>query len=211
MGLFDKLFKGSDGPANPFPMPNIGDPNNPLGGSDQYFQELIKSLNLPSSSEGAMTEVNGELMKHLLSGIDTDLTKSIGDSSMDFASRGLAGPGQLSDIEANAAGDLREKALIDKNKTRLGFATTGLNAIADREKMKAEALGQRAGAGVSLLGQMRGNSADLWNSAEARKQAGKKPSWFDTMMSGFAGQYGKDLGGDSATGTTNLIKAMLLT
>ncbi len=224
------LTGNKTGPPNPFSTPDLsflldpkryGDPNNPLGGADQYYQDLMKKLAVPSSIDEVTSGVNSDMMKNLLTGIDTDTTKAIGDNTASFADRGLAGPGQLSDIEANAAGDIRSKALLSKDNARLGFASSELQAQKDREDQLYQTMGQRASAGTSLLSGLRGLNAagsnayatdysNLYNAAADRNLKGKAKSWFGMVGDNFGKSFGETAGKDAAGGSSDLIKALLM-
>jgi hypothetical protein len=198
------------GPANPFGVPDLsylidpkryGDVNNPLGATAGYYDDVIKS----ASGRGS---TDTDYMKLLLGDIDTDTANTVGGLKSDFLDRGLGGPGQISDIEANALSGARENALKEKNRTRLDFTRENL----DRE---SAAQGAKASAASSMLAAILGlkSSGDqayasgttgLWNAAEARKNAGKQKSFLgrfgDTFGDSFAKTFGSNLAGGGGSG-----------
>lgn len=186
LSKFGRSITGNkSGPANPFALPQF-DYKNPLGATGSYYDELIKA----ASGRGA---TDTDYMKILLGDIDTDTAGAVGGLKSDFLDRGLGGPGQISDIEANALGGARTNALKEKNRTRLEFTNTNL----DRQ---AEALKTKAAAGSSMLATILGLNTNAWNAAETRKEAGKSRSWLGNVADKFGSSFGSTFGSNLAGG-----------
>jgi hypothetical protein len=117
-------------------------------GSESQFGDYISRLNAPSSVDAVRSEVDNDLMSYLLGGVDEDTKKAIGSLKMDFADRGLSGPGVASDIEGQSLGNTYEDAIKAKGQIRGEFASKNLDRLAEREKAVADAYGTRYQAGV---------------------------------------------------------------
>ena len=135
---------------------NVGGPvapssryNAPSGVGDQYFQDYLKTIGAPSSVDQVQKSLETDLLNQTLQGIDEQTAQDIGSSKMDYLDRGLGGPGQISDIEANALAQIRSGGAKTKAgaRTQLGMAEIG------RQKAREEALrgayGQRYAAGTA--------------------------------------------------------------
>lgn len=211
---------GSSGPANPYGAPNldflkdmslfdylkkpIADKANPLGPTDQYFQDYLGAIEAPSSTDAVRSEVEGDLMRQLLEGIDTDTKGDVGSLKLDFADRGLAGPGQISEMEATGLAQTYGDASKRKAGVRSQYALSELDRLTKREDAKRGAYQTRYGMGSDLYSQLLDlenarelgyadilnardttratGQAGLYNAAADRQQAGKKnPIWEDIL------------------------------
>lgn len=124
---------------------------------DSAFQDLLGSLNVgPSSVDEVMSQIDDEGLQQLLGSIDEDTRTAAGDLSMDFADRGVAGPGQLSDAEASGLGRLSGLGVKAKAAARTDVAKAKLGRLADQEKMLTSAR-------IGAYGQRYGNEADQAN------------------------------------------------
>ncbi len=126
------------------------DPSGLAGGAaamgaegDEAFGDYMGAINAPSSVDDVMGQIDDDAMAQLLAGIDEDTGMAASDLTMDFADRGVAGPGQLSDAEASGLGRLAGQGVKAKAGARTDFARAKLGRLADREKAAIGAYGQR--------------------------------------------------------------------
>ena len=117
--------------------------------SDRYFQDYLGKIMAPSSVNQVQSEINSQTVDQLLAQIDRDTAQSLASSKLDFLDRGLGGPGQISEIEAAAAGGIRSNALTSKTNARLGFANAELMMQKAREDAERKAYETRYGVGVA--------------------------------------------------------------
>lgn len=122
----------------------------PTRSSDAMFEDYIGKINAPSSVEDVQKQVESEQMAQLLSGIDEDTKQSVGSLKMDFADRGLGGPGQISDIESVGLGRTYADSLREKGKVRSDYAGKELERVKAREDAVRQAYGGRYAAGVGF-------------------------------------------------------------
>jgi hypothetical protein len=215
LGNLDSIWKNKGGPPNPFANPNLdylldptryGDVNKPLGSTEGLYDSIISAANGRGGADD-------ELMNTLLQGIDQDTNQAVGSAKLDFLDRGLGGPGQISDIEGSTLNSLRTNALQEKNKTRAQFTTDRLDRL-------MTALSTKATAGSSALDRLLGlkgssdqayatGESNLWNAAEARKEAGKRRSWLGRTGDAFGNSFGTKLGEEAGSGGGNLFAALL--
>lgn len=164
------------------------------GNGDQAFQDYINSISAPSSVDAVRGEIDNDQLSQLLAGIDEDTKNASGDLSMDFADRGVAGPGQISDAEASGLGRLAGLGVKSKAAARVGLAQTQLQRLSDKEKAAQAAYGQRYGTSASEDEQMRQlygqGYQDLFGAGES--EAGRniqQELGLDQLLSGDASTY----------------------
>jgi len=127
----------------------------PAPTSDKYFEDLMASItgSGPSSAEQAIKSVEGQGLEQLLAEIDRDTAGQVASSKLDYLDRGIGGPGQMSDIEANAIAQLQTGGARTKAgaKTSVLLTQLGRQAEAEKEKEKAKAaaLGMRYQTGAA--------------------------------------------------------------
>jgi hypothetical protein len=126
----------------------------PANPSDKFFQDYLTSLTGPSSSEDALKSVEGQGLEQLLAEIDRETAGQVGSAKLDFLDRGISGPGQVSDIEANAIAQLKTGGARNKAAARTSVLTSQLGRQAEKEKAKSAALGLRytTGAAADIAG-----------------------------------------------------------
>lgn len=108
----------------------------PTGTSDTMFQNLISSIGAPSSVDAVQKQLDNQKLEQLLSQIDLQTNQDLASTKLDFLDRGIGGPGQISDIEANALAQVRSGAA----RTKAGARTTLQQSELDRQKQKEQAL-----------------------------------------------------------------------
>ena len=198
----------SDGPTNPYAPPNVDylrQPDAYISGltdnyknlTDPYFDRLVSTINAPSSVDEVTRRVENENFTRTMGQIGRD-TKSGADSALAyFADRGLARPGQSSDITAEGVGvafgkgseaaagarsqlylselarqQAREKALMDAYSTRYSDAAkTYPDLLGTQAKLKTS---RDLGYGEIM--------ADLYSDAEKRRQDGKKNPIYEDIL-----------------------------
>ena len=133
----------------------LKNPNLPQGSSEGYFQDFLKNINAPSSVDAVQKNLESQQLMELLSGIDTDTSKAVGSTTMDFFDRGLTGPGATSDIAENALAQIRGEAGRAKTGARLAFAGQDLGRLKAREEAARGAYGTRYGVGAAADTQAR--------------------------------------------------------
>ena len=121
----------------------------PEATSDKYFQDLLASVSGPSTVDEALKSVEAKGLEQLLADIDRETTGQVASSKMDFMDRGLGGPGQISDIEANAIAQLQTGGARTKAAARTDVLKSGLAREAEKEKAKTAALGLRYQTGAA--------------------------------------------------------------
>lgn len=195
-GVGGFLF-GKQGPENPFAPPDLTqllglDVKNRGTGSEMAFKDLLGGINAPSSVDAVRGEVEDEQMKALLLGADEDIAAARGSTKMDFLDRGLGGPGQISDIEANALATLQGKGLRAKGDIRSGYALKKLDRLAERESAVRDAYKTRYNTQTDLeesnmdreLRRLLGIAevqSGLYNQGADRKIAGRKDGLLDRI------------------------------
>lgn len=117
------------------------------GKSDTLYQNLLDTTKGPSSVDAVREQLNNDQLQQLLSGIDTDTKNSIGSLKMDFADRGLSGPGMISDIEGNALAQAYGQGDKTKAAARTQLGQSSLDLLKNRENQNVGALTAAAGAG----------------------------------------------------------------
>jgi hypothetical protein len=165
-------FLKNGGTTNPFAdgLPSAGkrftdyytEPEDP---SDAMFDDLLGQIRAPSAVDEVTRGMEGDLMAELLAGVDRDTESSVGSLKMDFADRGLSGPGMLSDIEAVGLGQARAEGGRNRGKIRSEFALKDLERLKEREEAERAAYGKRYEVGAARGSQgrdiaARGASAD---------------------------------------------------
>ena len=117
--------------------------------SDKYFQDLLASVAGPSSTEEALKLAEGQGLEQLLAEIDRGTAGDVASLRLDFLDRGIGGPGQVSDIEANAIAQLQAGGARTKSGARTSVLTNQLGRLAEREKARTSALGLRYQTGAA--------------------------------------------------------------
>lgn len=188
MGLFSKVKGVVKKPFNAIGIQNLNPfkskrPNIDFPGQGQDLSKQYLDYLGPGGGKGgaAFTDwmkflgdsTSGQLSE-TLGGIDRDTNQSVGSLKMDFADRGLSGPGVGSDIEFNELS--RARAYGDRNKTtaRNAAATTLSSAYGD--KYAADSGTDR------LIAQLLQGGANLGATAEEMRQKYKDPSLFDKLL-----------------------------
>jgi len=120
----------------------------PTDTSENQFQDLIKTIGAPSSVDEAKKAAETEQLKQMLTDIGRQTDTSVANTKMDFLDRGMAGPGQMSDIEAVGLAQARGSGEEAMNRARLTAYQSELDRQKARETNVAEAYKTRYGAGV---------------------------------------------------------------
>lgn len=151
-------FGATPGVQNPFGVPdlsflkdnkqfdflkNLGSQYKPVGTNDTMFNELIGKINAPSSVDQVQKSIDSQSMQELLDNINTDERNTVGSTKSDFLDRGLGGPGQVSDIEANAIAQNRADANKNRTGARLSYANSELERLKNKENQVVGAYGDR--------------------------------------------------------------------
>ena len=161
MSWLSSIFHGTPagqipGTKNPFAPPDLSFLKNkidltsgfkPIKNNDALFNDLIGNINAPSSVDQVQSQVDSDRMKQLLEGIGIDEKNVVGGTKSDFLDRGLGGPGQISDIEANALAQNRYDANRLRSGARTEFANSELGRLKAREEAARGAYGARYEAG----------------------------------------------------------------
>jgi hypothetical protein len=155
----------SQGPATstaPKPSMNLTGGVMPFGGnSDKLFEEYLKSVGAPSSVDEVQRGLETEALKQTEQGVDRDVAQSLAATRLDALDRGIGGPGQYGDIEANALAQVRAGGDRTKAAARNAMSQAELTRQKAREEAKTTALGERYKAGVTTDAQARAIAADL--------------------------------------------------
>lgn len=143
-------YGSSPGQANPYAPPNLaflqdpskfdflktlGDKTTKIGSTDNLFQDLLTNI-------GGQNQNDTAALNNLLADIGIDEKNTVGATKSDFLDRGLGGPGQISDIEANAIAQNRSMADRTRTGARVDTVGKGLDRL-------ATAYGQRYATGAS--------------------------------------------------------------
>jgi hypothetical protein len=125
-------YGSKPGEANPFGVPNLDFLKNPIDltknfkpidttASDATFKDLLTNI-------GGQNQNDTEALNNLLNDINIQGNNTVGATKSDFLDRGLGGPGQISDIEANAIAQNR----ADTGRTAANARTTTVGKGLDR-------------------------------------------------------------------------------
>ena len=138
------------------PLYDIGSKNTfsnlykpPEMNSDNLFQDYLSKIMAPSSVDQVRSGIESDQMKENLAQIDRDTAGSIANTKLDALDRGIGGPGQNSDIEANAVAQLQAGGNRTKAAERSKLALSELDRQKAREEATRTAYGARYGAGVA--------------------------------------------------------------
>lgn len=171
-------------------MPDIGG-GDPGGLASAYLKYLGPNGGMAGGAfddwKKELTGVAGGLQEQLLSGIDRDTNKAVGSLKMDFADRGLSGPGQMSDIEGVGLAQARGEGDRAKVTGRLGIA-----------KMLSDAMGERytnAAGTDKLIAQLLSGGVTNDLAREEMRQKYKEPSLFDKLLDKVNFNFGFSPGG----------------
>src|SRR3990167_224823 len=99
--------------------------------SAAMFAELLKSIEAPSSVEEVQRQIESEALKRNLEDIERGTKESVASSRLDFLDRGIGGPGQMSDIEANALAQLQTGGARTKAGSKTSVLLTQLGRQAE--------------------------------------------------------------------------------
>lgn len=156
-GKYDFLLGGDYDPAK-----DLARPSALLSGlegigvrGDDSFEDLLGAISAPSSVDEVTGMIEGDRLDQLLSSIDEDIAREKGSLTMDFADRGVAGPGQLSAAEAAGLGRLSGQGLKAKAKARTDLALGELGRLKEREDAMRGAYGQKFSADTAVDQQLR--------------------------------------------------------
>jgi len=170
--------------------------------SEGLFQDYLKGIKSGYSTED-------EQLQNLLRDIGRETENNVGSAKLDYADRGLGGPGQGSDIEAIGLAQTRGRGQELGDEARLGV-------LSGREKQMADAYNQRyltgtnlgsleASAGIDLnkyladliSGRQTASVSGQAGSYQAGQDAKNKystPSFWDTLTQHFGASLGKKAG-----------------
>ena len=107
----------------------------PTGTADASFQDYIGKINAPSSTDAVQKQLDSQMLDQILSQIDRETSGAVASNKLDFADRGLSGPGQTSDIEANAQAQLQAAGV----RSKAGARSTVAQAELERQKAREAA------------------------------------------------------------------------
>lgn len=110
---------------------------------NKQFQDYLSSINAPSSVDVVRKEVESDALRQIYEDIDRELKQAIGTSRIDFMERGLAGPGQISDIEQNALAQLKAGAIRSKAQAGTQIKLAEIERQKEKEKAVTEAYGKQ--------------------------------------------------------------------
>jgi hypothetical protein len=106
----------------------------PVDNSEALFQDYLKTITASPAAE--------ESLKQTLEGVDRDTNQSLATTRLDTLDRGIGGPGQYGDIEANALAQVRAGGDRTKAAARTALAQS-------KEAAVKEAYGKRYDTGVA--------------------------------------------------------------
>lgn len=121
----------------------------PTGVSDTYFNDYINKIGAPSSVDQVQKGLDSQSLEQMLAEIQRGTDQNVGSLKMDFLDRGLGGPGQVSDIEANAIAQARTGGERNKSAARLNAYQAELARQKAREDAVNSAYGQRYTVGAA--------------------------------------------------------------
>lgn len=127
--------------------------------SDKAFQDYLAKINAPGATEEVRARLETEALQQILEDIDRDTAQQIADLKMQMFERGIAGPGQNSDIEQVALAQARTAGGRTKAQARTTLQSQRLEREAEKERAVRDAYGARYGAEVQRAGQERGIAA----------------------------------------------------
>jgi hypothetical protein len=214
------VFGGSGGTSNPFAIPDLSFLKEDLtkkfkpvdtSTSDSTFRELLNVL-------GGQDQNDTEALDNLLSQLDVEGENKIGSTKSDFLDRGLGGPGQISDIEANALAQNRADTEDAKAGARVSTIQQGLNRLNSAYGSKYQGdLGVEGINSANYNDLLKTGNSNLqllanllsgnYNAAAKNQTDSSFPSPF---FMGFGKSFGENLGKNAAGGTSDLFKAMLM-
>ena len=125
---------------------------------DPLFQDLLGSINAPSSIEEVQRQIEEGQLEQVLDAIGREGEQELAATRGELAERGLSGPGQMSDIEANALAQIRTGTGRTKAGARTDISRAQIERLRDREKAKRDAFGRRFDIGAQREAQLLGLS-----------------------------------------------------
>lgn len=123
--------------------------------SGKAFQDYLGKINAPGGTEEVRKRLESDALTQTLADIDRDTAQQIADLKMSMQERGIAGPGQTSDIEQVALAQAGASGGRTKAQARTTLQSQQLERESAKEKAVAEAYGTRYGAEVAKAGQER--------------------------------------------------------
>lgn len=108
---------------------------------EQYFQDLIGRIGAPSSVDEISKGLENEQVKQLLDEIDRTTKGTVATTKLDALDRGVGGPGQYGDIEANALAQVRTGG----DRTKAGVRLSAYQSELARQKAREEAVNSAYG------------------------------------------------------------------
>lgn len=147
--LLSSLFKSPLSGGGGYNLPSLSAPATfantykapSTSGTDQAFQSYIDSITGASPAEAATRQTEQDILKQTLEDIDLQTNQGLASTKLDMLDRGLGGPGQFGDIEANALAQVRTGGVKAADAARLSLAQTDEARAADREKALSAAYG----------------------------------------------------------------------
>ena len=128
---------------------------------EKYFQDLISRIGAPSSVDTVQKSLETEGVQQLMDEIDRMTRGAAATTKLDFMDRGLGGPGQMGDIEANALAQLRAGGERTKAGAKLSAYQSELARQKAREESVSAAYGKRYEVGSAQDIQSRNLMAQL--------------------------------------------------
>lgn len=122
---------------------------------EQNFQDLLTNINAPSSVDEVQRMLESDVYQQALAEIDRQTGQDEAAVKMNALERGLGGPGQMSDIEANALAQARAGGGRNKALARTTLAQSELARQKAKEDAVRSAYGERYKGGLAADTQAR--------------------------------------------------------
>ena len=157
LGIIGDIFggeKSKQGPANPWSRADLDAILGRLKDTSEYnylkkdadptnFNAWLGQLSTPSSVDAVRSDIEGQQLQDLLGQIDKDTAQAAGGVRTSALESGWGGAGLSSDIESVGLGRVMGEGAKAKSTARLGYATSALDRLSQREKAMQDALGTR--------------------------------------------------------------------
>ena len=189
----DLLGLGAEeGPANPYAAPDLSYLRSPVF-YEEFTPDVLRTisalgLNQPSSVDAVTSRMEKEYRDTLLRDIDRDTGQNVAQGMSDYYSRGLFEPGAgvSSDIASIGLGQIRGQGQERATDARLKYSLADLGRLREQEdyinQLKGNLVSGAAGRKDRRdLGYAQ-TYADLYSSAEDRKQRGKKSGYLEDIL-----------------------------